>query len=283
VGPSGFFKCYSCQEEGKWSKLASRLNLDTLGDNGKDYVEEKVTYQLSDDDRKALYEEDEQNEVPEPHELVPWASGHWRGINRKLVRAVGGCEYVDIHAKFQRLMLYLPCNINGEHVGGIKAIIERQYKKQLAYINTAGRWSREVGLFPYDYTKRFMRKTKCSVLMLGEGPRDALNPLQWGIPALSILGTHSWSEAKAELVLALDPELIVFAFDPDDAGAKATEVIYDSFKGEVPIARLNLPPKMDPGKFKERQIIQIKKRFEIKTKTPFFKIPPKVKDVKDAA
>ena len=58
-----------------------------------------------------------------------------------------------------------------------------------------------------------------------EGPRDALHLAEYGIPALAILGGSSvWDNAKAELLMQLEPSLVVLAFDPDKVGREGTRV-----------------------------------------------------------
>ena len=80
-----------------------------------------------------------------------------------------------------------------------------------------------------------------------EGPRDALNMLQYGFPALAILGSHNWSQFKTDLVLLLNPSKIIFAFDNDEAGNLALEQISPYFKGYQDVLQLQFKEGQDPG------------------------------------
>jgi 5S rRNA maturation endonuclease (ribonuclease M5) len=121
-------------------------------------------------------------------------------------------------------MMYLPCHINGELVGYIKARLEKHDTKP-SYINASGKWSKTHGLFPFDYAVKVMKRKKSSTMILVEGPRDALRLLQMGIPAMCILGTQSFSQNKAKLLELAGITRVVLFFDGDEAGIKATEKV----------------------------------------------------------
>ncbi len=94
------------------------------------------------------------------------------------------------------------------------------------YMNAKGLWSLNKGLFPFDYSVKVMLEKNVSTVVLVEGPRDALRLLKAGIPAMSILGTHSWSDSKRRLLERAGVTKIVLLFDGDEAGEAATELIY---------------------------------------------------------
>lgn len=126
-------------------------------------------------------------------------------------------------------MLYLPCTIEGELVGYIKARLKK-HETLPSYVNASGPWSKTSGMFPFDYAVKLAHKiadkygTVPSVVAV-EGQRDALRLLENKIPAVSILGTQSWTNEKAKLLNASGIERLILFMDGDDAGRIATENI----------------------------------------------------------
>jgi 5S rRNA maturation endonuclease (ribonuclease M5) len=158
----------------------------------------------------------------------------WRGIPGKLMVALGAKMVFD--PKMKILMAYLPCMVNGGHVGGVRARLEKR-KGSLSYINVEGEWTKDYGLFPYDLTRRLIKKKGLDCVVPVEGPRDALNSLRYGIPALAILGSQNWSDTKAELIYNLGVKRVISAFDPDKAGRLATQKLYASLGDELDVRR----------------------------------------------
>lgn len=158
----------------------------------------------------------------------------WRSIPGKLMVAIGAKMVFD--PKFNILMAYLPCMVNGEHVGGVRARLEKR-KGSISYVNVPGEWTKDYGLFPYDLTRRLIKKRGLDCVVPVEGPRDALNALRYGIPGLAVLGTGNWSETKAELLYNLGIKRVITAFDPDKAGRLATQKVYASLGEELTVKR----------------------------------------------
>jgi 5S rRNA maturation endonuclease (ribonuclease M5) len=71
-------------------------------------------------------------------------------------------------------------------------------------------------LFPYDYFK------SVETVVLVEGPTDALRLLNYGIPALAILGTGTWSKYKRTLLIRKGVKNVILCFDGDKAGRLCT-------------------------------------------------------------
>lgn len=194
--------------------------------------------------------EDEEIPLPDLKAMLPWpVERDWRGISGKLLNKVGG------HLEFVRdtERLYLPVWQRNEIVGGIHCHLYRR-KDGRSYINTDGQWSL-TALFPYDYVRDLIKKNQLKVLVLGEGPRDALNPLQYDIPTLALLGTGSWSKTKLILVtslIALGIDHIVLAFDPDEAGRLATQTIKADLTGLVRLSQMHFQPEVRNTKGKLR-------------------------------
>lgn len=244
----GSFRCFACGESGDWNKLAKVLGLQTV-------TEEEETLSvgsLTADDKQLLFGDDD-----EPIEInsVPWDENtDWRGIKGKLITKIGG--QLSYNQYRDDTELFLPVNMNGKMVGGIHCLIERKSKKQQGYINTKGNWAQEA-LFPYDYVRKKYKDT--DVLFLCEGPRDSLNLLQHGLPALSILGSQNWSEYKQNAILSMfDLNKLILAFDPDTAGQKAYDKVRRSFKNKVKIVKLKMKEGTDPADITREQAKKLK-------------------------
>lgn len=178
---------------------------------------------------------------------IPWnASEAWRTINGKLLKHIGA--KLIFEEEFQNLMAYLPCMVNGKHVGGVRANLVKRGKRN--YFNIPGTWVKETGLFPYDTTAKIIKKMKWKTIVIVEGPRDALRCLQKGIPAVAILGTGNWSELKSDLIVNLGVEQVITALDGDKAGLRTTKKVYQSFKGELDVYNFDFRKygqDLDPG------------------------------------
>ena len=127
---------------------------------------------------------------------------------------------------YGRWYMYLPIDIRGKTRGYIKAQIEKPKDKGIpSYINSHGSWSLKQGLFPYDHVIHMLKQQGVSTVALVEGPRDALRLIRNGIPALCIVGTHSWSKSKIRLLEMAGISRIILMMDGDVAGRKATKMI----------------------------------------------------------
>lgn len=238
----GSARCHACGKFlPRWGFLAQALRL--TADGGEmDSVDGPIFGAAFD---KALMQDEHENgHVPDMSNMLPWnPDENWRTVKGKLLVRVGA--KLMFNEVIQREQLYLPCYVNGEHIGGVRANLKKMGKRN--YFNTDGPWTRDLALYPYDYVKRMIRKRRLKTVVPVEGARDALKAIQYGIPALGILGTGNWSEEKAELLLSLGVKRVITAFDPDKAGKKATARVYSSLKDEVYIRRFPFPEGMDPG------------------------------------
>lgn len=260
--PLGSFRCFACAEQGDWNILAKRLKLQRYKKRGNDDFD----FEIADSVREQLLGPEAETSILKPEiQFSPrWPrKTRWRNIEPWLVRKLDGHA---ITTKFGSQRLYLPVKQDGDIIGGITCALSS--KARTKYLYEKGKWIRSA-LFPFDYTKRLLRKSRRRVILLVEGPRDALNLLQHDVPALAILGgTSVWRRAKAELLLLLNPELIVLAFDPDKIGRQVTELARTDLRGQVPLKRLRFRTevingekiKHDPGNLSPMRIARIKRQ-----------------------
>jgi hypothetical protein len=240
--------CFGCKAKGPWNRLAEKLNLKQI--DGELY-EEKVQGVVTDEITERLFSFDNEEMKLSLSDSVPWpVDMEWRTIPGKLVNRVGGLMRADRRGE---PYLYLPAYVYGEVPGGIRCSVVRT-KDQKPYINDKGIWSKSA-LFPYDY----VRARNPTNVFLVEGPRDALNMIRHGLPALSCIGSY-WTEDKTDLVLGLNPKRIITAFDPDAAGDTATEGAREFFAPHgYKLLRLEFDIDHDPADITSDDAVEIKK------------------------
>ncbi len=242
-GTPGQYSCFACGANSKlhggWNGLAERLNLAKTSSEG--YLTEWTggapidTARFMDGERD--WESMLQGWSVSRDEPIP--KGYtWRGIEYPLLAKLRARYAIDDWGIGCTLF---PAYVNGELVGGIKAVNRPRATTKRKYVNASGEWSRSVGLFPLHY------KRVWPTVVLVEGPRDALTLLQQGIPALATLGTLSWSEAKRDLLLASGVKRVLVAADGDAAGEQAATLLMKSLHGYVPRRRVTMPADEDPA------------------------------------
>jgi len=216
----GFFKCYGCGKKAKWDEVAPLLGL-------KPYKWTKPADQYA---QSLRHEDEEKNKIKKMEFSDIPRDKRWRTIKTNLLIALGAKRVITIYEGGYRTksMVYLPVFIKGTQRGFIRARMQKE-KDKPSYLNSPGPWSQDLGLFPYDFAIRKNPKT----IVLVEGPRDALRLLSYGIPAIAILGTQSWSARKSRMIELTGAERVVLCMDGDDAGKKAIELIEPQLEGLI--------------------------------------------------
>lgn len=223
----GYFRCLGCGHRCHWDELAAAIGVQPFG---KQPATDVFSMRL------AISEEDEETMKFELHPLPK--NKTWRTFDTKFLRSVG---IKMMLTEWGTRMLYMPVLINGEERGYIKARLKKDPKgERPSYINSKGPWSKTHGLFPFDYAIQMMEDLKSSTMVLVEGPRDALRLLSMGIPALSILGTNTWSQRKAQLLELYGVQQILLMMDGDDAGILASERIAPDVAEVIPVRVIKL-------------------------------------------
>lgn len=247
--PAGFFYCYGCGAHGNWNKLADIIPGLTRLSEEEIKNQDLMIVQMSEQQKNSLLGTDESIKM-DLSLSVEWDRKEiWRKINGQLLHDIGARKFYN--KKLNLSELFLPCYQNGEMKGGIKAVLER-LPGQKGYFNTPGPWVKK-SLFPYDYVKSFM-KERNNMLALVEGPRDALNLIQGGIPALAILGSKNWSNVKKNYIELLDPNILIYAFDEDEAGISAFNTVFSDFSTWSNTIRLQFEDGKDPGDLSIKEI-----------------------------
>lgn len=243
----GFWHCFGCGKSGMWNTLAQALRLPPA-------ALLPVATPINDALRTRLLGS-KRVESFNTDELTGAWTGDWRGIRGDLLKELGAVSAFLV--KYSESRIKLPVVIDGNLQGAIYA---SPVKTSRSYLYSPGSWI-EGAVFPYDHVRRMLKTVRRRVILIGEGPRDALNPIQYGLPALAILATQARTfTAKVGHVMALEPDLVLIATDPDEAGVKAAKRLAAAFKGLCRTVRLRMGD-MDPGEFSADIVRDLKKEF----------------------
>lgn len=257
----GFFRCFGCGHKATWDEVAPKLGLKPFK---KPKPQDEYAVELKFDLLEDL--EDDQKGQLRLGGRVP-ANKSWRGISTNLLRQIDArlCQMYYPDTKFlTEKYIYLPCTVKGRERGFIRARFKK-VKDKPSYLNSPGPWSSKYGLFPYDLAVKVMKETTRNLVVLVEGPRDALRLLSLGIPAMCILGTQSWSEAKTRILELSGADIVVLFMDGDKAGRKAIAMLKNVLTGFFDIKVQRLPVddrRLDPGNCPVWMLNTLKRRIE---------------------
>jgi hypothetical protein len=184
-----------------------------------------------------------------PWDLEPWHGNYVhdkkRGvvIAEETILALDGCSRFDDIYKCPRL--FFPVRQYGELMGWVsrrldKPIKDVPYKRK--YLNAPSMKSSKI-LFPFDEIERW----DTNVVVLVEGPLDAVRLINYDIPALAIMGTANYHPDNRIDLLNLGVERIFLAMDSDTAGKKARREIGPSLAEMFDVDDFFPPHKKDPG------------------------------------
>lgn len=259
--PIGFFYCHGCHKHGLWNDLLPVIPGLSPIEGEELKRQELLLTRLTPQQIDSLYKQECLMGI-DFNTCVDWnPKEEWRHIRGDLINKIGGKKFYNKATKLNQL--FLPCSQNKIIKGGIRCVLDRKPGEK-GYFNTPGPWVKNT-LFPYDFVKKFY-KERNKILALVEGPRDALNMIQYGFPALAILGSHNWSKLKHGLIELLNPSMLVLAFDNDEAGNSAFEAVAQDFEDFTDKVSLEFKEGQDPGELTgeevEKYFNKIKKMVE---------------------
>jgi hypothetical protein len=258
----GYGKCYGCGERAKWDDLAPKLGLTPFrAPKPKDEYARPIKFALGDEGES----DDSSGEL---RLLGPLPKGKaWRGFSTKFLSTLDAqlCNMYYAESNYTtENFIYFPVMVRRKLRGYIRARL-RKKKDKPSYLNSPGKWSLNYGLFPLDTAIELMRRTTRNILVLAEGPRDALRLISLGIPAVAILGTHSWSVTKTKMLELSGVDTVVLMFDGDAAGRKATALVSKEVGIHLNVKKFLLPlgEDLDPGNVPLEYITKLKRRLKI--------------------
>lgn len=246
--PFSTFHCFGCGTKGTWNRLAAVIGAPMIKEWQKSAVvsEAIVTPEIE----QQLLGESGMTfksvlKIMGCEEAQRWPKHlQWRGLDGKLIYAVGGHIVED--SRNDGIGLLFPIKIGGKVRGGVRAVFEKR-GKQLGYINMKGdSWAKDFGLFPFMYAQKIITDHDYNFCVLVEGPRDALRLCSLGIPAIAILGATSMSKTKAQFITALGIDTVYAITDNDGGGDTCWKTIRTFVKRDsVELRRLKLPKELD--------------------------------------
>lgn len=244
----GSFNCLGCGKHGDWNKLAEVAGLPTIKawNNKEKYASRLITEEA---DEKLLGSDSltvkRVLKVMHCQEAQPWPVAiPWRGFTGELLNLVGGMIINDYYN--DSVAALFPIKIANKVRGAVKAVYEKKTKEQLGYVTMSGEWVNSYGLFPFEFTKRMIKKFGFNFVILVEGPRDALRLIKLGIPAIAVLGANTIGKQKALFITSLGVDTYYVMPDNDAAGTKLWKNLKGALASRKQSAkRLKLPREKD--------------------------------------
>lgn len=246
--PLGSFNCLGCGEHGGWNKFAEKTNLPTIKEwnNKEKFVGEGLSKEAEEKMLGSDYLTVKRVlRVMRCEEAQPWPEQiPWRGFKGDLLNLVGGLIINDYYN--DSVAALFPISISGKIRGAVKAVYEKKTKEQLGYVTMSGEWVNSYGLFPFEFTRRMIKKFGFNFVVLVEGPRDALRLIKLGIPAIAVLGANTIGKTKALFIASLGVHMCYVMPDNDAAGTKLWTNLKEALgKRKQNVRRLKLPREKD--------------------------------------
>ena len=254
--------CWVCDWKGSWNKLARETGMASFSDIGQSntYTDKAVSVdmfaKLSSDFNDVFSEE----EGELPYGLTDWDKEVWRGLSLKFMNQVSAKLWkqkvtTKNGSTFTTERVLWPYYQCGRLVGYVGRRLDKlDFQK---YFRAPWCQGRNV-LFPFDYVKEKFPGT--DVVVLVEGEVDALNLLQAKIPALSVLGSTSWSEHKRDLLVSMGIKRVFLLMDPDPAGRKAAKKLKVELLGYFDSVQvISIDGTEDPGDLDTEQLKWLRK------------------------
>lgn len=251
----GFHYCLSCSAKGSWNALAEALDLEKTQDSKKRLNSLKI---------KQLKLKQVDKFKKDTAVSLPWTpSDNWRGVDGKLLTKLNA--RLRLEPKTKDKQIDLPVLMLGRVVGHIYGALQKKPKELgSSYINSPGPWVKKA-LFPFDVAVNMLKASNNPLpFCLVEGPRDALNLLQHGLPAAAILGCSNWSKSLIPILLTLRPTALVILMDGDAAGQAASTLIYNDllpFLSKTVLKVCKLPQGKDPADLDKSQVEMLIKHY----------------------
>ena len=260
----GFHYCLSCGAKGNWLNLAEALSLEGAIDPTQ---QSRSAFSPAFKIKKLTLPTPEKPLIKRDKSIsMLWtANDTWRGISGALLQKLQARLRLDAYTKDKQIDL--PVKVAGQVIGHIYGLLTKRDKALgSSYINSPGAWVKDA-LFPLDFVVATSQESKNYLpLCIVEGPRDALNLLQYGLPALAILGCTNWSKKNIPLLLSCKFKNLIVLMDGDEAGRAAAESIYKdltSFVDKKYITKYQLPASRDPADLNKDEVESLLREFTL--------------------
>lgn len=231
---NGFLRCYGCGVAKPYKVWSKEFGLESLGKHNLPasgnvpkgrFLTNLLAAPSQSNDTAASLDDLEFHDLESDLAKQLGVSRRWRSFRTSWLSTVIGAK-LTCDSNTGRHYIWLPVRVRGKLRGHILAQLRKPRDKLIpSYLNAKGQWSKRYGLFPMDVAVALMREKGLHTIVLVEGPRDALRLILLGIPAVSMLGTHSWTDTKSRMLELCDVERVVLMMDGDEAGKRATRFL----------------------------------------------------------
>jgi len=235
----GAFLCFGCGVKGsKWDYIANYIKVDTLTEENRPNDFLVLAHKMEKRYQKAMAK------VDLPWGLRPWTKP-WRRLRVKTLKRVGAFGWFDDDPRIRAERILFPVMMYDEVKGWVARRLDEAppgEKLLKPYRNAPNMSSKDV-LFPLDAVIAMNRK----VVVLVEGPYDALRLVNYNIPALAIMGTRNYDDSNRTHLINANAEAVVVAMDGDEGGEGVRYDIAASLMEMFPVKHFMCPEKKDPG------------------------------------
>jgi hypothetical protein len=254
--------CRANKSDAGWDAYAAKIgslpSLEEISANSTSDGSSFLREQYSQIERELQGEDSDVLGFQLPKGITPWKE-RWRKLRAPFLQKLPAFRWWDDQSGYYRILF--PITHENSLVGYTAGRSEPKgkYPKGDPKYKTSKPFPADKVLFMFDQIPR------CPYLILTEGPYDALRLLQWGLPAVAILGSQNWSDKKADLLVMRPGIRRVFtAFDPDHGGEEADEVVGESLESRIRLTRIRVEGE-DPGDAPVRWIKRLRKELSAST------------------
>lgn len=257
---SGAFYCFACHEGGSFEKLLAKIDGVSIGSirqllmeaddvddslaetlailSGEDEDDDEIRYYsrrsfhknfctiLDSEHSKYVRDRKISDETMKRFDLR-WAND---GVMRERV-------ILPVYTVDGRLLTYAGRAIDPE-----RKPKTRKARSGLTTLYGLHEWLRDYG------------NPKCLVVV--EGEFDAMYLQQFGVPAVSTMGTAKLSGGQLGLFVRFTRK-VVMSYDGDDAGRKAQAKAVETLRGFLPVEEVELPDGRDPNDLRREEVLEI--------------------------
>ena len=263
---TGIFHCFACGAGGGWNKLAHKLNLEKL--------QYKLDTHLTTSDMTSTLSRSltklgvklsrhAGQDLSRPIVTAWDVDRDWRKMSGAFLTRVGCVRVVDLKNNVERIGLPVRTP-EGALLGyTCRALDPADAEPKYAPLSPDRLNWREKelpansALFLIDR----VLEEGWDVIVLVEGPADALRLYAAGIPAVAILGTNNWTDIKASILMGLGFKRVYVMMDNDRSGHEAQAEIVGTLSQALDTRGLRLPTGVkDPDALSLKQIAWVKDR-----------------------
>ena len=276
--PAGTYHCWSCGASGNWNRLARELGMGRLGpESTREGIGEIV-------DGRRAYRRLERMLEEDPGDGGPWTewkrrddrlargfmsdiNRDWRSIPLRVLKRLGAATVTFDDGSAD---IVLPVTVRGVTWFTVTSPFQPERRTcGPRYRTSPGAEVDEYGLFGFDLALSMKRYVSQRTIFVTEGPRDALNLVSHGYPAVALLGAPpAVSVRRGELIAGARPRRVLVMMDSDEAGRNAAKGIRRCWSGVIHASRLRSVRlrggdgrKLDPAMLSPQQLGRIWDRY----------------------